>query len=429
MTRLVRAAALAAVVLGLHAPGWAQAPAATPADVERVQTRIDDVRDQVAQLPPDAQLRRELSAQLDELNDQAIALKARVQKERVSPAVVDDLMGQLAGIDDQARRALKAPPAPPMAAPAAAPAGAAPPVAPAAAPVYAPASAPPPAGAVRPVGAPEPPPPPPGAMPRAMAPEPPPPPPATATPRAIAPEPPPPPPAALQVPVPEPPPPPPGWGAAPTAAPAPATGPATRAVSAPEPPPPPPVTRSVAPPPAVVTRPDERAPGPGLGGELPAGTELDARLVAQLSSKTAQVEDRFEAATLVDLFEGSRLVVPAGSRMRGIVSGVERPGRLDRKGSLTLTFDQLTVRGAAYPVRGTVVQTIESQGVKADASRIGVGAGVGAIIGGILAGPQGAAAGVFIGTGGVLAALPGKDLDLPTGTIVRVRFETPVVFR
>jgi hypothetical protein len=96
---------------------------------------------------------------------------------------------------------------------------------------------------------------------------------------------------------------------------------------------------------------------------------------------------------------------------------------------VTLTFDQLTVRGVAYPVRGTVVQTIESQGVKGDATRIGVGAGVGAILGGILAGPQGAAAGVFIGTGGVLAALPGKDLELPPGTIVRVRFDAPVTIR
>jgi len=173
----------------------------------------------------------------------------------------------------------------------------------------------------------------------------------------------------------------------------------------------------------------EPPPEAGAPGELPAGTELDARLVAELSSETAQVEDRFEAATLVDLFEGPRLVVPAGSRMRGVVSSVERPGRLDRKGSLTLTFDQLTVRGVAYAVRGTVVQTIESRGVKADASRIGVGAGVGAILGGILAGPQGAAAGVFIGAGGVLAALPGQDLDLPAGTIVRVRFETPLAIR
>jgi hypothetical protein len=386
MSRVVRVAALAAVLLGLHAPAWAQARTVTPADIERLQTRIDDVRDQVAQLPAETPLRRELSGQLDELSDQAIYLKVKVRKESVAPAELDGLMGQLGGIDDQARRALAAAPAASATAPAAAP-------------------PPPPASPVF------------TAPPTTRAGEPPPPPPADAF-RAApgAGEPPPPPPAG------EPPPPPPATMSA-----------APAAVRAPEPPPPPPATVSpaplAAPVSAAVAPPAEAPRAVRVPGELPVGTELDVRLQARLSSGTAQVEDRFDATTLVDLFEGARLLVPAGSLMRGIVSSVERPGRLDRKGSLTLTFDQLTVRGVAYPVRGTVVQTIESEGVRAEASRIGVGASVGAILGGILAGPQGAAAGIFIGTGGALAALPGKDVELPGGTIVRVRFDAPVVIR
>lgn len=168
---------------------------------------------------------------------------------------------------------------------------------------------------------------------------------------------------------------------------------------------------------------------PRVASEIPVGQQLDVRVQAPLSSETAQVEDRFEATTLVDLYEGSRLLVPAGSLMRGVVSSVEKAGRLDRKGSLTLTFDQLTVRGVAYPVRATVTQTIESPGVKKEFSKIGVGAGMGAMIGGMIAGPQGAAAGVFIGAGGALFAVPGKDVNLPSGAILRVRFDTPVVVR
>jgi hypothetical protein len=115
--------------------------------------------------------------------------------------------------------------------------------------------------------------------------------------------------------------------------------------------------------------------------------------------------------------------------MRGVVSSVEKAGRLDRKGSLTLTFDQLTVRGVALPVRATVTQTIESPGVRKEFSKVGAGAGMGAMIGGMIAGPQGAAAGVFIGAGGALFALPGKDVSLPSGAILRVRFDTPVMVR
>ena len=58
--------------------------------------------------------------------------------------------------------------------------------------------------------------------------------------------------------------------------------------------------------------------------------------------------------------------------------------------------------------------------------RIGTGAGVGAIIGGILGGFKGALAGILIGGGGTIAATEGKEVELPQGTVLRVRFDSPV---
>ena len=79
---------------------------------------------------------------------------------------------------------------------------------------------------------------------------------------------------------------------------------------------------------------------------IPVGTEFDVRLQNPLSSATAQVEDRFEATTLVDLYDDDdHVLVPAGSVMRGIVSSVTKAGRLERRGSLTVAFDQITIRG------------------------------------------------------------------------------------
>src|SRR4029078_4652639 len=92
-----------------------------------------------------------------------------------------------------------------------------------------------------------------------------------------------------------------------------------------------------------------------------AATELDVRLSRALNSGTAQVEDRFEATTMVDLMQGDRVLVPAGSVMRGVVSSVHKAGRVERKGSLTVAFDQVTIRGRNYPIRGTVTQAIESE--------------------------------------------------------------------
>ena len=180
------------------------------------------------------------------------------------------------------------------------------------------------------------------------------------------------------------------------------------------------------PPPPAAPRAPERPRASGTRGEIPASTELDVRLSSILSSGTAQVEDRFEATTAADLVIDGRTLVPAGSIMRGVVSSVQPAGRLKRKAEMTVTFDQITIDGRSYPIRGTVTQAIEGEGVKGDLPRAGVGAGVGAIIGGILGGFKGAMAGILIGGGGTIAATEGKEVELPQGTVLRVRLETPV---
>jgi hypothetical protein len=188
-----------------------------------------------------------------------------------------------------------------------------------------------------------------------------------------------------------------------------------------------PILRNPDPVPApTAPRAPERPRATASRGEIPANTELDVRLSNILNSGTAQVEDRFEATTAADLVIDGRTIVPAGSVMRGVVSSVTPAGRLKRKAEMMVTFDQLTINGRSYPIRGTVTQAIEGEGVKGDLPRAGVGAGVGAIIGGILGGFKGAMAGVLIGGGGTIAATEGKEVELPQGTVLRVRVESPV---
>jgi hypothetical protein len=70
-----------------------------------------------------------------------------------------------------------------------------------------------------------------------------------------------------------------------------------------------------------------------------------------------------------------------------------------------------------------VVGAIEADN---DTEKVVAGAGVGAIIGGILGGFKGAMAGILIGGGGTVAATEGKDVDLPPGTVLRVRIDSPI---
>jgi hypothetical protein len=164
-------------------------------------------------------------------------------------------------------------------------------------------------------------------------------------------------------------------------------------------------------------------------GVIPAGQELDVRLQSALSSDTAQVEQRFEATTAVDLTQNGRVLVPAGSTVRGVVTAVKAAGRVDRVGSLTLSFDRITVRGRDYDIRGMATQIFESGGIRDEAGTAGIAGGVGAVVGGILGGVKGAVLGAVIGAGGAIAATEGKDVTLPAGSIIRVRLDSPVTVR
>jgi hypothetical protein len=164
-------------------------------------------------------------------------------------------------------------------------------------------------------------------------------------------------------------------------------------------------------------------------GVVPAGQELDVRLGTTLSSKTAKVEQRFEATTVADLMQNGRVLIPAGSTVRGVVSAVDPADRLHRAGSLTLSFDEMSVRGRTYPIRGMATNVFESGGIREETGTAGIGAGAGAVVGGILGGLKGAILGAVIGAGGAIAATEGKDIELPAGSIIRIRLDQPVTTR
>lgn len=155
------------------------------------------------------------------------------------------------------------------------------------------------------------------------------------------------------------------------------------------------------------------------------GTEFDVRLQTPLNSGTSKVEQRFEATTILDYRVREDVVVPAGSLLRGFVSSVKPAGKIDRQGSLTLSFDEAVIDQAHLRVRASVVDALDGK-TSQDNTRIGVGAAMGAILGGILGGGKGALVGVLVGGGGTMASTEGADVDLPVGTILRIRLDQPL---
>ncbi len=164
-------------------------------------------------------------------------------------------------------------------------------------------------------------------------------------------------------------------------------------------------------------------------GVIPVGQELDVRLQQGLSSAGAKVEDRFDTTTVVDLMQDGKVLVPAGATIRGQVTSVSPAGKVDRSGKLTLGFDRLSIRGRNYEIRALATQAFESKGIREEGGTVGAGGAVGAIVGGIIGGVRGALIGAAIGAGGVVAATDGKDVELPPGTVLRLRFDAPLDLR
>lgn len=161
---------------------------------------------------------------------------------------------------------------------------------------------------------------------------------------------------------------------------------------------------------------------------VPVGTLFDVRLQTPLGSGTSQVEDRFEATTVLDFTRDGRVVVPAGTVVRGVVAAVDKASRGDRKGSLTLTFDRMVVKGVTHEIKGTVTEATEGS-TSNEVKKVGGAAAAGAVLGAILGGGKGAAIGAIIGGGGMVAATPGSDVNLPAGAILTVRLDTALTVR
>ena len=164
---------------------------------------------------------------------------------------------------------------------------------------------------------------------------------------------------------------------------------------------------------------------PLMAVAVPVGTELEVRLSTALNSGKATVEQRFEATLIEDYVVNRRVVIPAGAVARGFVSSVKAAGRIDRRGSLTLSFDELRIDNRSSRLRASVIQALEAKASN-DVARAGAGAVVGGIVGGLLGGGKGALLGVLIGGGGTLAATDGSDVNLPAGTILRIRIDQPL---
>lgn len=165
---------------------------------------------------------------------------------------------------------------------------------------------------------------------------------------------------------------------------------------------------------------------------IPGSAVIGLEIETTVSSERARIEDRVDARVARDVFADGRLALPAGSRVIGAVTLVERGGKVQERARLGVRFHTVVLaNGRQVPLRTEPIYR-DGESPAAESSRkIGGAAIGGAVLGAILGGGKGAIAGATAGAAGGTAAVISGDRNpavLANGSIVTVKLASPLSF-
>jgi hypothetical protein len=182
------------------------------------------------------------------------------------------------------------------------------------------------------------------------------------------------------------------------------------------------------------------------------GTQVHLTLLSGVSSAVAKDGDPFVAVVAEPVYLGSQLLLPAGTRVNGIITTVEKARRFSifrGQAYMNVTFRSIEVDSRLIPVQMSII-TIEQPHGQADGKRrkdikieegqvvqekhdikgdiVGatIGTGGGTLVGAVF---SHAARGFGLGLAGSAAyivARKGKELELPAQTGMLIRMDNTI---
>jgi hypothetical protein len=186
---------------------------------------------------------------------------------------------------------------------------------------------------------------------------------------------------------------------------------------------------------------------------VPAGTKVLLSLKSAINTKTAQQGDGVYMVSSFPVVGNSRVMIPVGVYVQGVVDRVQRPGRVKGRAQINLHFTSMIFpNGQVVEVPGVLNSlpgsdgpkvkdsegTVEQAGNKGrDAGDIAKGAAIGAETGTI----AGAASGNVLkglgygslagaAAGGIYTLLTrGNEIVIPSGTPVEMVLQRPLVLQ
>jgi hypothetical protein len=162
---------------------------------------------------------------------------------------------------------------------------------------------------------------------------------------------------------------------------------------------------------------------------LPTASVIGLQVDTALSSERAHPEDRVEARVTRDVMADGRVAIPAGAKVIGAVTTVERGGKMKERARLGVRFHTLVLAdGREVPLRTETIYREGDSPASESARKIGGAAVGGAILGAIIGGGKGAAIGATTGAAGGTAVVMAGDRNAATlapGAVVTVRLSAP----
>jgi len=165
---------------------------------------------------------------------------------------------------------------------------------------------------------------------------------------------------------------------------------------------------------------------------IPAGTTLAVRVTQTLDSATTQTGESFSGALASDVIVDGLVAFPTGARVGGKVTDAKDAGHYSGNSRLAVTLTSIARRGDTLPISTDAFAKEGAGRGKNTAAKVGGGAAVGAILGGIFGGGKGAAIGA--GAGGALGAgantvTRGQQVQIPSESVVRFSLTSPITVR
>jgi hypothetical protein len=163
---------------------------------------------------------------------------------------------------------------------------------------------------------------------------------------------------------------------------------------------------------------------------IPAQSVVGIRLDTTVSTATAHVEDRVTARVTRDVAVAGHVAIPAGAKLEGTVTNVDKGGKFKDHARLGVKFNTLYLAdGTRVALSTETIFREDDSASSAAASKVGGGAVVGAILGAIIGGGKGAAIGTATGAGAGTAAVAsgkGNEATLTSGMPLTLQLSSPV---